>query len=172
MYTSVYYTASTHTRACSTHLYGDNRFFFPRSVPISDSSLNKHGTYAARIFQLYIARLCKRNIIFSVARANWTRHISPSSPCLGGPPKTRRPRSKGGCSRGRASRARVCSDDTRYIIHTRTPTHPHTHSHSHLDTRRRRFIIIQYGRVPTTAAFEHTHTLGIILYISHLYTYT
>jgi len=124
-------------------MYGDNRFFsfhFPFPIP-----LNKHGTYAAGIFPLYIyhsAVALARSIIFSLARANWTRHISRHPLVLsggggGGLPKTSA--SSGVCD-GWAPppRARVCSDDTRYYTHTDTHdphayTRPTVHTQSHLD---------------------------------------
>jgi len=177
---------------------GDNRFFsFPFPFPIP---LNKHGTYAAGIFQLYniyhtSAVALASSIIFSLARANWTRHISRHPLVLGGgddggggggggPPKTSAA-VVGGVRRVGAAAVRACLlwrhpllyTHARTHTHTR-PTHPHTvalglYKYTHImNTRRRRFIIIQYGRVPTTsvAPLLNTDTLCIKLYISHLYT--
>lgn len=160
MYTSVHYTASTHTRACSTFMYGggttDFFFFlapFPFPIPLWTNTERM-----PRGFFNYTSRGSAGAILFLASREPIEHDTLVRHPLVSAVRQKRVSRGRGECcSCGRAPRARVCSDDTRYIIHlTRTPTR--THSHSHLGTRRRRFIIIQYGRVPAaTAAFQHTH---------------
>lgn len=170
MYTSVYYTASTHTRAYVYTTYvvrirmGTTDFFsspFPFPIPLWTNTERM-----PRGFFNYTSRGSADAILFLALREPIEHDTLVRHPLVSVVRQKRVSRGRRGVQ---LPRARVCSDDTRYIIYTRTPTH--THSHSHLDTRRRRFIIIQYGRVPTATAFEHTHTLSIILYISHLYTY-